>query len=195
MTVRPVNRTAAFWFAFIVVLSPAALAETVWCGNGDGNSLAFVGSWEGEHFRGVFRRFDVEMTFSAQRPETAGLRVDVDVTSAFSDNAMRDEALADPEWFHYADFPSARFTGERAQAGPEAAFRIDGNLQLKGRRHPVSLAFDWREQGGKARMSGSTVLDRTWFGVGEGEWQDESVIAHEVRLEFDVTLAPCGGDR
>ncbi len=131
------------------------------------------------------------MAFDRLRPEAARLRVEVDVTSAFSDNAIRDEALAEPDWFHFADFPSARFSGLAGAVAAGPGFRIDGTLELKGRGHPLSLTFEWREAEGEARISGTAILDRTWFNVGEGEWQDGSVIAHQVRLEFDVDLRSC----
>ena len=169
--------------------------QTRWCGGGQGSSLEFVGAWDGEEFRGVFRRFQVQMEFDRLRPEAARLRVEVDVTSAFSANTMRDEALAEPDWFHYAVFPNARFSGLDGAVAAGAGFRIDGMLELKGRGHPVSLTFEWRENDGEARISGAATLDRTWFNVGEGEWQDESVIAHQVRLEFDVALRSCDDAR
>ncbi len=180
--------------ASISLLAPgpgAVAAGNGWCATGDGNMLRFIGGWEGKEFSGVFRRFDVSLLFDPQHPDETRLDVVVDVTSATSDNALRDQALADPEWFHFEKFPAARFSGRTVSAHGDASFRIAGTLEIKGRRHPVTLHFDWAAAADEARMRGGADLDRTWFAVGEGEWADSSVIAHGVRLEFDVGLRPC----
>ena len=195
MTRYPNALVALFALLMLTAVSPRVYAQqTRWCGSGQGNSLEFIGAWENEEFRGLFRRFQVELEFDPLLPGSARLRVEVDVTSAFSDNTIRDEALAEPDWFHFADFPRARFSGLDGAVAVESGFRIDGILELKGRGHPVSITFEWKENESAARMRGDATLDRTWFGVGEGEWRDDSVIAHRVRLEFDVGLGPCTND-
>jgi polyisoprenoid-binding protein YceI len=190
---RIVGATAAV-LASISLLAPgpgAVAAGDVWCATGDGNTLRFIGGWEGKEFSGVFRRFDVSLVFDPQHFDQTRLEVVVDVTSATSDNTLRDQALADPDWFHFEQFPEARFFGQTVSARRDGRFQIGGTLEIKGRRHPVTLDFNWEEAADEARMRGGADLDRTWFAVGEGEWADSSVIAHGVLLEFDVGLTPC----
>lgn len=48
---------------------------------------------------------------------------------------------------------------------------------------PSTLKID----GDKARMSGVTTLDRTAFGVGQGEWQATDQIPAEVKVSIQLT--------
>ena len=60
---RIVGATAAV-LASISLLGPGAVAAgDAWCATGDGNTLRFIGGWEGKEFSGVFRRFDVSLVF------------------------------------------------------------------------------------------------------------------------------------
>ena len=51
----------------------------------------------------------------------------------------------------------------------------------------VIVATLERFDGDKARMSGVTGLDRTAFGVGQGEWQATDQIPAEVKVSIQLT--------
>ena len=53
---------------------------------------------------------------------------------------------------------------------------------------PFKLALD----GNRAHMTGKATLDRTAFGVGQGEWAAPTPVAHEVTVSVDLTATKSG---
>ena len=74
----------------------------------------------------------------------------------------------------YPDARDAPRRGRRGQVKPEPTI---------GRLPPSTLKFD----GDKARLRGVTTLDRTAFGVGQGEWQATDQIPAQVTVSVALT--------
>lgn len=165
-----------------------------WCAVAADSRLGFVASWEGEEFSGTFVRFDPRIVFDPERPEVGHMDVTIDVATADSGNRMRDEAMADPEWFDFAQHPRARYVAERIERD-EDGYKALGMLELKGVAKEVPLEFRWEQLEEDARLQGQAQLVRTDFGIGEGEWSGGEVIGLEVRVEVDLRLQRCGGTR
>jgi polyisoprenoid-binding protein YceI len=162
-----------------------------WCAVAADSRLGFVASWEGDEFSGRFVRFDTRIVFDPGRPELGRMDVTIDITSADSGNRMRDEAMADPEWFDFAQHPTARYVAERIERGEEG-YKALGMLELKGFTKEVPLEFRWEQREEEARLRGRAQLVRTDFGVGKGEWSSGEVIGLDVRVEVDLRLQHCG---
>lgn len=43
-----------------------------------------------------------------------------------------------------------------------------------------------------ARMRGRVTIDRTWFGIGQGEWSDTEVVGYKVTVVVNLTLSRSG---
>ncbi|PZQ40124.1 MAG: cytochrome B, partial [Phenylobacterium zucineum] len=69
----------------------------------------------------------------------------------------------------------------------EGKFVADGTLDLRGVKKPLSLPFTLKIDGDTATARGVTTLDRTTFGVGQGEWASTDEIAAKVKVSFNLT--------
>ena len=59
-------------------------------------------------------------------------------------------------------------------------------LTLRGVTRPQDLGFRLQIDGDKARARGVTTLDRTAFGVGQGDWKSTDQIPAGVTVSIDV---------
>lgn len=153
------------------------------------SELRFIGSMQGESFEGGFGRFQADIRFDPAELSTARFEVSVDLASADSANAERDEALLSPEFFNVEASPTARYSASRFRAEGDA-FVAEGSLSLNGKTHPVPLTFQWTQTAEGAVLEGSAQLDRLQFDVGAGDWSDPGMIGHEVQVRTRLVLSP-----
>ncbi|MGF1527752.1 MAG: YceI family protein [Candidatus Competibacterales bacterium] len=164
-----------------------ALAES-WQIDHDQSALRFVFSQEGSGVEGEFRDFSAEMVFDPDDLANSGFDVTIDVTSVDTGLVDRDELLAASDWFGFDDFPKARFVTKRFEALGDHRYRAVADLTIRAITQEVELPFTWTVDGGTAEMDGETVLDRTRFEVGTGEWSSDETVGFEVEVKVDLTL-------
>ena len=66
-------------------------------------------------------------------------------------------------------------------------YQASGDLTIRGVSKPVLLPFTLAISGDTARMNGSLVLNRTAFGIGQGQWKTGDVVASEVTVTVALT--------
>ncbi len=171
------------------VVSPVA-AATDWDVQYEESRLGFTATQQGGEFDGRFRAFDATMRFSPDDLAGSGFDVTIDVTSITTGSGDRDEQLPAQEWFYFERYPEASFVTReiRAVDGGEFAYEAVGELTIRGNTHEVVLPFDWRIDGEMANMEGRVAIDRTRYGVGQGEWANGDTVGREVTVEVDLTL-------
>lgn len=153
------------------------------------SSLTFIGSQQGEKFTGTIRDFDARIQYGAD--DLAGSRFDVTIRVKSMDTKSpdRDQALATGAWFDVAQFPTATFrtTAMRTSAtGPVG----DAELVIKGHAKRIAFPFTWRATtGGGATLDAKVTLDRVDFGLGTGEWADDSLVGRKVDVVIHLALA------
>lgn len=152
-----------------------------------GSSLAFATAWSGQAIEGQFDRWTAEITFSPDQLDKSKVKVAIDLTSARTGDAQRDASLAGPDWFDADAHGQAVFTASRFEKTGEDRYVAHGQLSLRGASKPFDLPFRLKIDGDKARMSGVTSLDRTAFGVGQGEWQATDQIPATVKVSVKLT--------
>jgi polyisoprenoid-binding protein YceI len=91
------------------------------------------------------------------------------------------------DWFDVASHAKATFTATRFEKTGENRYVALGTLTLRGVSKPQRLPFTLKIEGDKARVSGVTTLDRTAFGVGQGEWKSTDQIPAEVKVSVNLT--------
>ena len=52
---------------------------------------------------------------------------------------------------------------------------------------PIALPFTLAISGDTARMNGTVVLNRTAFGIGQGQWKTGDVVATAVNVTVSLT--------
>ena len=65
-------------------------------------------------------------------------------------------------------------------------------MQIKGQARDIVLPVQIVQSGAESTASGSFVIKRLDFGIGEGEWADTSVVANDVTVNFKLALSGLG---
>lgn len=147
------------------------------------SSLGFVATYDGIEFHGKFDKFNAEILFDPENLPGSRFTVDVDVTSAFTDDSTRDEALASEDWFDYERFPLARYDARSFSINNDGSFVAKGMLTIKEYSRPLNLVFHWLERDdGSNSLAVDATLSRLEFGVGTGMWVDP-IVGHDVAVE------------
>lgn len=151
-----------------------------------GGRLGFTTSWSGQSVTGEFRRWTARIAFSPDALEASSVEVTIDPASINSGDAQRDATLPTEDWLNTSAFPKAVFKAEQFRR-TATGYVTNGRLSLKGKTHPVRLEFTVRIDGDKATASGHATIDRTSFGVGQGEYAAVDRIPANVDVRFDLT--------
>lgn len=174
--------------------TPAATPETtdapvepsVWALD-RGSTLAFATSWGGSAIEGRFDRWTADIRFSPEALDKSKVAVSIDLASAVTGDPQRDQSMGGFDWFDVGSHPKATFTATRFEKTGADRYVAHGQLTLRGVSKPQRLPFTLKIEGDKARVSGVTTLDRTAFGVGQGEWTSTDQIPAEVKVSVNLT--------
>ena len=157
-----------------------------------GSSLEFATAWGGQAIAGRFQRWTATILFSPEALDRSKVTVSIDLGSVDTGDAQRDEALKGPDWFDTGQAMKAVFTAQRFEAKGDGRYVAHGRLDLRGVKRPMDLPFTLRITGAKADAEGQASLDRTAFGVGQGEFAatDQIPGAVDVRFNLKARAAP-----
>lgn len=152
-----------------------------------GGRLGFTARWNGEAIDGRFSRWRAAIRFSPDELARSRIRVTVDLASADTGDGQRDDSLKSSDFFDTGAHPSAVFTARDIRHLGGDRYEARGTLDLRGVSKPATLRFTLRIDGDKARVTGTARVDRTAFGVGQGEWAATDAIAAGVDVAFSFT--------
>lgn len=179
------------WAPTAAAVTPPATATSGWRPDPAQSSLTFYPTLAGGEFEGRFERFEARIRFDPALPSQCDFDVTVDLSSARTGEAERDTTLAGPGFFHAARFLQATFAARNCRPLGPQHYEVTGRLELRGVTREVSLALRFEPPSGPgqpAHMTGSTVVPRLGFGVGQGEWRSTEWLADAVRVEFALRL-------
>ncbi|MBO9546599.1 YceI family protein [Caulobacter sp.] len=170
-------------------LAPAesALKDPVAWAVQKSSTLTFTASWSGSGIDGRFKTWSADILFSPEALDRSKVTVSIDMASAATGDDQRDQSLPSGDFFDTAEHPKATFTATKFRKTGEGKFVADGTLDLRGVKKPLSLPFTLKIDGDTATARGVTTLDRTTFGVGQGEWASTDEIAAKVKVSFAIT--------
>lgn len=152
-----------------------------------GGRLAFTADWNGTPINGTFRRWSSDIRFSPDDLAQSRVGVTIDLGSASTADSQRDEMLLGEGFLDVATHPKAVFSSSEIKLVRGDAYRARGTLSLHGETHPVTLDFTLKIDGTTAKVSGSSSLRRTQFGVGSGEWAATTEVADAVTIAFNFS--------
>jgi cytochrome b561/polyisoprenoid-binding protein YceI len=173
--------------------APAAPAGPVRWLVQPGSTLGFSTSWGGQGLQGRFERWRADILFSPQALDRSKVAVTIDLASVNTGDAQRDAALPSPDWFDTAEHPRAVFTATKFEKTGADRYLAHGALQLRGVTRPQDLAFRLIIDGDRAKANGSASLDRTVFGVGQGDFKGTDQIPGKVAVTFALKAMRAGG--
>jgi cytochrome b561/polyisoprenoid-binding protein YceI len=180
-TTTPVTAEAGAPAADTALKDPVAWAVA------KSSTLGFTAEWSTEPLQGTFKRWTADILFSPEALDRSNLTVSIDMSSASTGDDQRDSSLPGDDFFAVATHPKATFSASKFRKTGEGKFVADGTLDLRGVKKPLSLPFTLKIDGDTATARGVTTLDRTAFGVGQGEWAATDQIAAKVKVSFAIT--------
>lgn len=151
-----------------------------------GGRLGFSVANGGEQLSGSFARWSGAIAFDPERPETADIRIDIDLASASLGDATMDSTLAGAEFFAVGAHPRATWRSTSVRRTGPNRYSAQGILSLKGVSRPQSFTFTLSGGGLRRSVSGSATIDREAFGVGSGSSAANLGAAVSLDFAFDA---------
>ena len=156
-----------------------------------GSEIAFTTRQLGVPVEGRFGRFSAQIALDPKLPASSSVAFSIDTGSARFGSPELDAEVPKATWLHVAKFPQASFQSSAIKAAGPGRFEVTGALTIKGVARQVTVPVQLLQNGGSGigSATGSFVLPRTAFKVGDGEWTDTSLLADEVQVRFKLALA------
>jgi polyisoprenoid-binding protein YceI len=152
-----------------------------------GSALTFTTSWSGDTVQGRFDNWKADILFGPDALDKSKVTVTIDMTSAKTGDPQRDASLPAGDWFDAATHPKAVFTATRFEKVGADRYVAHGTLNLRGVTKPLDLPFKLTITGDEARAVGDASLDRTVFGVGQGEFTATDQVPAKVAVHVQLT--------
>jgi len=190
MNVRHIPGYLALAAALVTVPPTARAAAPAWTADAAQSTLSFVGTQQGEKFTGVIKRYKPSIRYSATDLATSSLDVSIDLTSIDTKSPDRDQALATDAWFDYKRYATATFRSVGALKASAGGATADADLTIRGKTKRIAFPFRFTVTGNTATLDAKVTLDRLDYGLGAGEWADDSVIGHKVDVIVHLVLHP-----
>ena len=159
------------------------------------SKVEFTGVQMGVPTRGEFTSLTSAIEFDRDDLAASSVRVVIDLNSVSTSYALVAKTLGQEPWFNIAQFPQATFEASEYRPLDDVRFEAHGTLTLRGVSRPISFTFEFKEYGPnpdkagwvKAVMDGETTVQRTAFGVGQGEWGATNVVADDVVIKVHLS--------
>ncbi len=152
------------------------------------SSIVFVSKQMGVPVDGKFKRFDAQIAFDPKKPDASKVGFTVDLTSADMGNTETERELKKPGWFDSAKVPTATFQSASVKTLGPGKFEFTGKLSIKNFTQNVVVPVTLTQKDGVTQANGSFVLKRLDFKIGDGEWNDASLVANEVTVQIKLAL-------
>ena len=163
------------------------LAESGWAIVQGQSKLQFRTTMYGAAFTGDLADFNGTIIFNPDDLSTAKADITVNMGKVVTGDADRDTNITGEAWFDTAKFPESRFESVTFEKADGNNYVAVGNLTIRGKTMPVAIPFTLDINGNTARMVGTVMLKRLAYGIGEGEWEDDKTVGHDVEVLIDVT--------
>ncbi len=161
-----------------------AAPAAAWTVDRAASALRFAGTLNGQGFSGVFRAWNADIRFEPANLAGSSVTASIDVASAVTGDADRDQALPTPTFFAAARFPRAVFTANQFRAVAPGRYLAIGQLSLRGVAKPLTLPFSLVITGHQAKMTAAIALNRLAFGVGQDEWKSTDALSPTVTVSI-----------
>jgi polyisoprenoid-binding protein YceI len=182
---------AAAAFAVLVFAAAGAAAQEAsrWVVDQAHSELGFDSSVEGQNFHGHFNKWDADIRFDPKNLAASKVVVTVETGSFASGDAQRDQSAQSAEWFAPSMFPKATFTTKSFKDLGGGKYDAAGELTIRGLTQPVDFPFALEITGDQAKLTGEAIVDRSQFGVGQGDYGGPDTVPLEVKVKVDLTAA------
>lgn len=156
------------------------------------SQITFTSKQMGVPVEGQFRKFDAQVAFDPAKLAASRIAFTVDTGSATLGVKESDAELPKAPWFNVAKFPQATFQSTAIKALGGGKYEVAGKLAIKGNSQDVTVPVAMTQSGAVTTASGSFVIKRLAFKIGENEWADTSMVADDVQVKFKLALTGVG---
>lgn len=129
-------------------------------------------------------------SFDPQAPEKATLTIEIPVASLDAGYAEANTELQKSEWLNAKDHPLASFKATELKSVGEQKFELHGDLSIKGKTQAIQIPLSFVEKDQVGTFSGEFSFKRNDFALGEGSWSDDSIVANDITVEFNIQARP-----
>ena len=179
--------------AVVAAEKPATPAATVtrYALAPSGNALSFFFVQEGSETEGSFEKFSVVFAYDPNNLAASSLDVKVEMASVSTGYEDRDNGIREPGVLDVAKYPYAEYHAKALAKGPKGVEAV-GKLTVRGVTHDlrIPLVIKPITVAGKAalELTGSTLVKRLDYGVGQGEFESTETIGNDIKLRWKVQL-------
>jgi polyisoprenoid-binding protein YceI len=156
------------------------------------SELSFITKQMGVPVDGKFKHFEATLNLDPKKPETGSVAFSIDMASASLGVPESDAEMPKPIWFNTAKFPQATFQSTAIKGLGGGKFEVSGKISIKGTVRDLVVPVSIVQSGGNSTATGSFVLKRVEFKIGEGEWADTTVVANDVTVKFKLVFTGLG---
>jgi len=153
-----------------------------------GSEVAFTTRQLGVPVEGRFGKFTAQLALDPRKPEAGRVSFSIDTGSARFGSAELDAEVPKPEWLSAVRFPQATFQSSGIKGLGSGRFEVAGKLNIKGQARDLTVPVQLVQTGSQSMATGTFVIKRLDFKVGEGEWSDTSMLANDVNVRFKLVL-------
>lgn len=137
---------------------------------------------------GAFTDFDSDIHFDANNLEESHITIRINTQAIETTYSEVANYVREPLWLDSSGHPEATFMSKSITRDGDV-YAATGDLTLKGITKPATLSFTLEETSEGTRATGQTVIKRTDYDVGSGEWADTSLVKDEVTIRFNFLAA------
>src|SRR5258706_1639535 len=157
-----------------------------------GSEINFTSKQMGVPVDGKFKKFDAQVAFDPKKPEAAKIGFTIDLASVSLGAAETEAEVAKSDWFDTKKFPQATFQSATVKAAGPGKFEVAGKLTIKGASQNVVVPVTLAQAGASTTATGSFVIKRLDFKIGDADWKDTAMVANDVQVKFKLALTRAG---
>lgn len=149
------------------------------------SAITFRYTQMGVPMDGKFRKFSAQLSLDSAKPAQAKGSIEIDLASIDTGSSEADQEVVGKAWFHVAAHPRARYVLKALKPTGAGQYEAQGQLTLKGQTREVVAPLRLSPQG---QLTGSFLIRRADFGIGEGMWSKFDVVANDITVQFKLNL-------
>jgi len=149
------------------------------------SSVTFSYKQMGVAMDGKFKKFSAQVNLDTAKLDKAKGSIEIDLASIDTGSSEADQEVVGKSWFNVAAHPKASFVLKGFKATGVNQYEATGQLTIKGQSRDISAPLKLSPQGA---LTGSFVLKRADYGIGEGMWAKFDVVANEITVHFNLNL-------
>ncbi len=158
------------------------------------SSIEWTAIYTGKPVTGGFSSFTSDIRFDPQKLDKSSVQVKIDTARITSDDKDAESSLPGAEWFNASVFPHAVFEAKSFTHVEDEKYRAEGTLTIGEKKNNVVLPFSvhfYQDTEASApvryaQMAAETVIKRSEFGLGKGEWSKADLVLDDVKVTINI---------